>query len=92
MFISGATDDERMPPVGSGESLNPEEIEIVGRWIDEGANWPDKFANESAIESGRQQIKTDHWSFQPVVDHVPPDVEWPLPVNFPIRGSSRSIY
>jgi mono/diheme cytochrome c family protein len=96
MFISGATDDERMPPVGSGESLNPEEIEIVGRWIDEGANWPDKFANESAIELGRQQIKTDHWSFQPVVDHVPPDVEWPLPVNFPIRGAvdqfiSRSL-
>lgn len=96
MFISGAADDERMPPVGSGESLNPEEIEIVGRWIDEGANWPDKFANESAIESGRQQIKTDHWSFQPVVDHVPPGVEWPLPVNFPIRGAvdqfiSRSL-
>ena len=76
-----------MPPVGSGEPLNPQEIEIIGQWIDEGAIWPDGLANESAIGLEPQQIKTDHWSFQPVVDHVPPKIQWPLPVEFPIRGA-----
>ncbi len=86
-FVNGSEDGERMPPVGSGEPLNANQIEIIGQWIDEGASWPDEFANESAIGSGRQSIETDHWSFQPVVDHVPPKVQWPLSVNFPIRGA-----
>ena len=85
-LVSGSADDERMPPSGSGESLSQEEIEIIGQWIDEGANWPDEFANESAIGSGRQPIETDHWSFQPVVDYVPPKVHWPSSVDFSIRG------
>ncbi len=87
LFISGADDGERMPPPDSEQSLNQKEIEIIGQWIDEGAIWPDDLANESAMGSGRQQIKTDHWSFQPVVDSVPPKVQWPLPVDFPIQGT-----
>ena len=86
-FISGSGDGERMPPVGSGDPLSVEEIEIIGQWIDEGAIWPDELANELAIGSELQQIKTDHWSFQPVVDHVPPKTQWPLPVEFPMRGA-----
>lgn len=86
-FVSGGEDGERMPPVDSGEPLNPKEIEIIGQWIDEGAIWPDELANESAIGLEPQQIKTDHWSFQPVVDHVPPKIQWLLPVEFPIQGA-----
>ncbi|MEQ8785412.1 MAG: PSD1 and planctomycete cytochrome C domain-containing protein [Pirellulaceae bacterium] len=31
--------DLRMPPADSGKSLSPEQIELVGRWIDQGAPW-----------------------------------------------------
>ena len=30
---------ERMPPQKSGKTLSPVEIEILGRWIDQGAQW-----------------------------------------------------
>src|SRR6476619_1576572 len=33
----------QMPPTGA---LRPEQIELIKRWIDEGADWPDSLANE----------------------------------------------
>ena len=41
-----ATDDEFlvMPPPESGKSLTPEEIELLGRWIDQGAPWEEHWA------------------------------------------------
>lgn len=37
-----ATDDERMPP--NGPALTAEEIALLRRWIEEGANWPEHWA------------------------------------------------
>ncbi len=34
---------QQMPPTGP---LPPEQVEIIGRWIDEGAAWPDEVAGE----------------------------------------------
>ena len=34
-------DDDIMPPVDKGGPLDPEEIELLKTWIEEGANWPD---------------------------------------------------
>ncbi|MCA9121167.1 MAG: PSD1 domain-containing protein [Planctomycetaceae bacterium] len=31
--------DKRMPPVDSNKELKPAQIELIKRWIDEGANW-----------------------------------------------------
>ena len=87
LLVSGGDDGERMPPVEAEESLNKKEIEIIGQWIDEGAIWPDELANEAAIGLGRRKIVTDHWSFQPVVDHAPPKILWQSPIDFPIQGA-----
>lgn len=40
--------DEQMPPKGA--RLTEEEISLIRRWIDEGANWPER---------------DDYWAFQP---------------------------
>jgi hypothetical protein len=37
--ISARDDDERMPPVKSGKSLSPEQVELLTRWVSQGANW-----------------------------------------------------
>jgi ankyrin repeat protein len=41
--ISGNAYGLQMPPTGP---LRPEQIDIIKRWIDQGADWPDSLANE----------------------------------------------
>ncbi len=44
--ISGNAYGMQMPPTGP---LRPEQIEIIKRWIDQGADWPDSLANEAEL-------------------------------------------
>ncbi|GMU93542.1 MAG: hypothetical protein AMXMBFR4_26000 [Candidatus Hydrogenedentota bacterium] len=37
--VNAADAHDRMPPVDSGKSLSAAEIELIGKWIDEGAKW-----------------------------------------------------
>ncbi|MEX2027695.1 MAG: DUF1549 domain-containing protein, partial [Pirellulaceae bacterium] len=53
-FVAQADADLQMPP--EGERLATAKIEVLKRWIDEGAKWPDDGA----------QVPTAHWSFQTV--------------------------
>lgn len=57
--------DDAMPPKGA--RLEPQQIALLRKWIDEGANWPER------------DIKT-HWSFLPPARPNPPtvkDANWP---------------
>ena len=55
-FLS-ADDDSMMPP---GEKLSDSEIDILTRWINEGADWPD------GVDRVQIKDKRDHWSFKPL--------------------------
>jgi hypothetical protein len=72
-LISAKEGDLRMPPEGA--PLTPDQIDIVRRWIDEGASWP-KVAETRTVE-------TKHWAFQPVTRPAVPEhaAEGPLEVN-----------
>ena len=72
LFVRGASADsyiikrvtsgnakEVMPPKGG--RLTTEQVGVLKTWIDDGAKMP---GTDAAIAS--LQIKTDHWSFQPV--------------------------
>lgn len=48
-------DDERMPQ--KAPRLAPEQIELVRRWIDEGARWPDEHAGSEVKGVG-------HWAYR----------------------------
>ncbi|MBS1791161.1 MAG: PSD1 domain-containing protein [Acidobacteria bacterium] len=54
--LLGLNDEARMP---MGGQLKPEQIELIKRWIDEGASWPE---SESAIRNPQSAIPM-HWAF-----------------------------
>ncbi|MES2598259.1 MAG: DUF1553 domain-containing protein [Verrucomicrobiota bacterium] len=56
-FISGRDASISMPPK---TKLSAAEIDVLKRWIDEGAAWPD------GIDVARLEDKTDWWSFKPL--------------------------
>jgi len=58
-FVSGADADIAMPPK---TKLNAAEIDVLKRWIDEGAVWPD------GVDVAKLEDKTDWWSFKPLKD------------------------
>jgi mono/diheme cytochrome c family protein len=73
-FVSGADPDTHMPPEGEGEPLSAEQVRVLAAWIDQGAIWPD-----GVDEHLNESLTTDHWSFQPVAEVVPPATvsDWP---------------
>ncbi|HUG66694.1 MAG TPA: DUF1549 domain-containing protein, partial [Pirellulaceae bacterium] len=52
--------DERMPP--EGKPLAKEEIELLTRWIDSGADWPESDYDREA----KRDRRLEHWAFQPL--------------------------
>ena len=78
--------DGEMPPAKRGESqkLPPEEIAILQKWIQTGAEWPkdrklDLYESTSSVRGGR-----DWWSLQPVVRPQVPQVQHAQRVSNPV--------
>jgi Protein of unknown function (DUF1553)/Protein of unknown function (DUF1549) len=46
-----------MPPEGKGDTPSAEAIELIARWISQGANWPAK------ADAARE--RADHWAWRP---------------------------
>ena len=42
--ITTADEDDHMPPAESGKKLTPAQIDLIGRWIDQGATWQGHWA------------------------------------------------
>lgn len=59
--------EEMAMPLGE-EKLPQQEIDLLTRWIKEGAQWPGQM--EAVV-----QEKSDHWSFQPIVRPGVPTAE-----------------
>lgn len=56
-FVSGADEKMTMPPK---EKLSGAEIDMLKRWIDEGATWPD------GVDVAKLEDRRDWWSFKPL--------------------------
>jgi hypothetical protein len=66
--IAAKRERERMPPRSTGKSLSPAEIELLGRWIDEGARWAKHWAYVSPRRTPPPTVKNKDWPRNPV-DH-----------------------
>jgi mono/diheme cytochrome c family protein len=59
--ITSANDDERMPPKASGKQLTPREIELLVRWIKEGANYAQHWSYARAVRPPLPTVKQTDW-------------------------------
>ncbi len=62
-IVSGQQPNLIMPP--NGDKLTPAQVEILRRWIDEGAKWQDAETNPAK----------NHWAFQPLKRPVVPQIK-----------------
>ncbi len=77
--ILGEGDEARMP-IG-GDPLKADQIELIRRWIDEGAVWPED--SQSAIRNPQSAIP-QHWAFVKPVRPAPPQVKNKAWIRTPI--------
>jgi hypothetical protein len=64
-----ATDPKRrMPPVGPERKLSAEQIELVGKWIDEGAEWKQHWAYEAPPRPAVPAVSDKKW-VRNAIDH-----------------------
>ena len=70
--VSYEDEDFAMPPDGK---IDDEQIELLKRWVAEGAVWPGQMDEEIKRE------KSDHWSFQKVERPTVPEVDSSFPVH-----------
>ena len=74
-LIAAKDENERMPP--EGEPLTGPQIELLKKWVDAGAEWPE--TDSPISKTGRlEMVVTDedrnHWSFRPLQTITPPVV------------------
>ena len=61
---------ERMPPHDSKRVLTPAEIDLLRRWIEEGAAWQKHWAFESLHQPSSPQLPKENWSKNPIDQFV----------------------
>jgi mono/diheme cytochrome c family protein len=67
--LRGENDQARMPM--GGDPLKPEQVELIRRWIDLGATWPDG-ERESGRAGERESGLPKHWAYvKPVRPELP---------------------
>ena len=58
--------DLKMPPVESGQSLDPSEIQMFSKWIEQGANWEKHWAFSPPVRPESPRVRQTGWIKTPV--------------------------
>ena len=64
--VASTEEDEKMPPADTGKSLKPEQIELLRRWIAEGAPYARHWAFERPVKAPLPSVKDVKWPRQPI--------------------------
>src|SRR5436309_9873566 len=84
-LVSSKDDAERMP--SKGEPLSRAQIDLLKRWIDAGAEWPEGVA-ASGVVARSEMVVTDedrkHWSYLPLKSPALPVVKSAASVRMPV--------
>jgi hypothetical protein len=59
--VSAEDPEFRMPPTSSGHALKPDEIELLRRWIDEGAEWQGHWSLIPPVRPGAPAVTDSSW-------------------------------
>ncbi|MEE3229656.1 MAG: DUF1549 domain-containing protein, partial [Planctomycetota bacterium] len=77
IHLVAGTDPKKVMPPGRSKRLTAAEVGVLRAWVDQGLDWPEKFAGENA--AGRT-----HWAFQSLRLYNPGKVSNPDWVRTPI--------
>ena len=58
--------DERMPPGDSGLELSPEQVDVLRRWVESGAEWKEHWAYREPGRSSPPAVKDGGWVRNPI--------------------------
>jgi hypothetical protein len=64
--ITAEDESVRMPPKELGRTLSPEEIDILKRWIEQGAEWKAHWAFLPPVAAPTPAVKDTSWSRNPL--------------------------
>jgi hypothetical protein len=64
--ITSEDDDERMPPAETGNRLSQEQIDLLKRWIDEGAVYAKHWAFIMPVRPALPTVKQSKWVRNPI--------------------------
>src|SRR6266851_1874699 len=64
--ITAATPARRMPPERSHKTLTAQQIEIIGRWIEEGATWKEHWAFVAPVRTDPPAVHAKEWVRNPI--------------------------
>ncbi len=64
--ITAADDEERMPPPKSGKKLKPEQVELLRRWVAEGAVWKPHWAFVAPTRPTLPAVQDAGWVRNPI--------------------------
>jgi Protein of unknown function (DUF1553)/Protein of unknown function (DUF1549)/Planctomycete cytochrome C len=56
-----AEGDDRMPPPKTGPALPPEQVEVLTRWVKQGAKWGRHWAFEKPVRPSPPEVKLSGW-------------------------------
>ena len=59
-------DDIRMPPPGSNKALSETEVELMRRWIDDGAEYEQHWAFIPPVRSSLPEVRRKNWARNPI--------------------------
>jgi hypothetical protein len=68
--INAEDESERMPPKSLGRSLSPEEIGLLTRWIEEGAEWKPHWSFLPPVAAPVPDVKNPGWPRNPLDSFV----------------------
>ncbi len=68
--ISSADPDEQMPPPDSGHQLSARQIELIKRWIDQGATWAQHWSLVPPKRPDTPAVKTANWCRNPIDNFI----------------------
>ncbi len=73
--VSSTDPDEVMPPLKSGKKLTTAQIEIVKKWIDQGARWRGHWAFEAISRANPPSVRDARWIRNPIDRFVLAELE-----------------
>src|SRR5258706_7211165 len=59
--VTTSDEDDRMPPADSGKQISKEQIEILKKWITQGAAYRGHWAFESPVRPALPELKNKSW-------------------------------